>query len=252
MSKLIIANWKSNPDSSGNAALLAAKIEKEISSVRGVEAVIAPPYHFFSEVKNNIRKAQLGAQNMFWENVGPFTGEISWRHLRQLKIKYVIVGHSERRRLLGETGEMINKKVIAALENGLHPVLCVGEQTRDAEDDSSVKDALSVALSGVKRNWLKNLVVAYEPVWAISTTPDSKPDTPANAFRAGIHIRKIITSLFDAKSAQQARIIYGGSVNSKNIWRFLGEGKMQGALVGASSLKPEEFAEIVAIAAKTK
>jgi len=254
MSKLlIVANWKANPDAPGRAAILASKVEKEIKSIRGVDVVLAPAHLHLIPVKNVLKKAKLGAQNMFWGGCGPYTGEVSWHHLKHLKIKYVIIGHSERRANLGETDEMVNKKIKAALDNGFTPILCVGERQRHEEEISpEIEEQLRSALFGVKSSLLKGLVVAYEPVWAISTNPGAKPDTSANAFRVQIHIRKIISSLYGAKVARAVRVIYGGSVNAKNIAGFLSEGKMQGALVGGASLRPEEFGEIVRIAASLR
>lgn len=243
---LIAANWKANPDSPGRAVLLAQKIEKALVRAKNAEVVIAPPHPFLAQVGAVLKKARLGAQNMFWEDTGPYTGEISWRQLKHLKVEYVIIGHSERKFYLGETDEMINKKVRAALENGLKPILCVGESERHGNDiPSVVGEQLKNALAGVKKNFLKNLTVVYEPVWAISTTPRARPDTPDNAFRAKLYIKKVIAGIFGKNSAERVRIIYGGSVNPQNIGGFIKDGQMDGALVGGASLKPDEFAKIV-------
>ncbi len=243
---IIIANWKSNPDAPGRAAILAHGIEEGIQGLRGVEVVIAPPFPYLLPISNVIKKAKLGSQNMFWEDVGPYTGEVSWHHLRHIKANFVIIGHSERRRYCGETDSMINKKVKAALENGLTPILCIGENERvDNDIPAVVGEQLRHALAQVKKSHLKNLIVAYEPVWAISTTVGAVSDTPDNAFRALVYIRKILADLYGRKLADLVRVIYGGSVNAKNIESFLLEGKMQGALVGGASLDPKEFVEII-------
>ncbi len=244
---LIIANWKANPDSPGRAVSLARSIECGIARYRNVEVVIAPPYPFLLPVARVLRKSKLGAQDTSWHDTGPFTGEVSWHHLKHMGVKYVIVGHSERKIYFGESDSMINKKVQVLLQHGLIPILCIGERERGGgEIPIMVGEQLKKALAGVRRNFIKNLVVAYEPIWAISTMPDARPDTPDNAFRAMVYIRRVISNLYDRKTADLVRVIYGGSVKSKNISLFLKEGRMEGALVGGASLKAQEFAEIVA------
>ncbi len=243
---LIIANWKANPDALGRAVMLARKIERALPSSRLVKVVVAPPFPFLSAVGAVLKKAQLGAQDAFWEDVGPYTGEVSWHQLRHLKVIYVIVGHSERRNYHAETDEVIAKKMAALLAHGLKPILCIGEREREGSDIPTVVGTQLIgALAQVKKEWIRNMVIAYEPVWAISTTPDAKPDTPDNAFRASLYIRKILTERFGRTEAARVRIIYGGSVNAENITSFLKEGNMAGALVGGESLKPEAFAAII-------
>lgn len=254
MSKyLIIANWKSNPDSPGRAVLLARKIERGILKYRNIEIVIAPPYPFLAPIAGVLRKAKLGSQNMFWEDIGPFTGEVSWHQLQHLRVLYVIIGHSERKLYLCETDEMINKKIRAALSHGLQPILCVGEEERSGREiPPVVAEQLKNALKGVKKSRLKDLTVAYEPIWAISTRPGARADTPDSAFRAMLFVRKTLSNLYGQKAARDVRVIYGGSVNSQNIGAFLTEGRMQGALVGGASLDPTEFAKIVGICSKAR
>ncbi len=252
MKPLIIANWKCNPDSPRRAVLLAQKIERAIGRARNVEVVIAPPYPFLVQVRRVLKKVKLGAQNVFWEDLGPYTGEVSWRQLKHLGVQYVIIGHSERRRYLEETDEMINKKVLATLDHGLIPVLCVGEWERSGNEiPAVVGEQLKRALKRVEPSRIKNLVVAYEPVWAISTNPGARADTPDSAFRALVYLRRLLASLCSRRAAEAVRIIYGGSVNAQNIYPFLKEGKMQGALVGGASLFPQEFAKIVVRASDT-
>lgn len=250
---LIVANWKANPDSPGRAVLLAEKIERGVYKYRNVEVVIAPSFPFLAPVAKVIKKTKLGAQNVFWGDLGPYTGEVSWHQLKHFGVQYVIVGHSERKLHLGETDDLINKKVRALLEHGMKPILCVGERERGGtEIPPVVGDQLKRALRGAKKNHLKNLTIAYEPVWAISTMPGAKPDMPDNAFRVMVFIRKIIAGLYGSKVAGGVRIIYGGSVNGKNIVPFLSEGKMQGALVGGASLRPGEFINITRQADKMR
>lgn len=243
---LIIANWKSNPDTMRKAVILVRKIESGIGAIKNAEVIIAPPFPYLGAVKTELKKARLGAQNTFWKDIGPYTGEVSWHQLKNLGARYIIVGHSERKFFLGETDDIINKKVCALLQNGLKPILCLGERERTGNEiPALVGDQLKNALKGTEKNIIPNLVVCYEPVWAISTEVGSRPDTPDSAFRAMLYIRKILTDLYGRKIASMVRVIYGGSVNAQNIIPFLKEGKMQGALVGGASLDPKEFVEII-------
>lgn len=241
--KIIIANWKANPDSLKEAVFMAKKIESGLGRLNA-EIVIAPPFTFLDGVSRVLKKAKLGSQDVFWAKSGPYTGEVSINQLKNLGVKYVIVGHSERRMNLGETDEMINKKIMSVLESGLKPVLCIGESERK-DSTFIIKSELQKALKGVKKNLLKNLMVAYEPIWAISTNPGAMADTPDNAFKIKIYIKKIIADLYGREAAESVKIIYGGSVNSSNITGFIREGRMDGALVGGASLKPEEFLKII-------
>lgn len=249
MSKyLIIANWKMNPSHPKDAYILAEKIEagKNIFG-KNVDVVISPPFPYLATAGTVLKKIKLGAQNVFWEKEGAYTGEVSASQLLSLGVSYVIVGHSERRKYLAETDEMVNKKAKSALEHGLFVVLCVGEREQ-GEISPEVRDQLVSALSGIKKQMLKNFMVCYEPIWAISTNKNARPDTPDGAFRASLFIRKVITDIYDRKTADLLRILYGGSVRKDNISLFLTEGKMQGALVGGASLDADEFTEIIKIA----
>ncbi len=248
---LVVANWKMNPDAPGRAAVLANKIERSIASIRGVEVVIAPPFPFLLPVAAVIKRAKLGSQDAYWEDAGAHTGEVSWHQLKHMRVMHVIVGHSERRFMMGETDEMIRHKVAALAENSMTPILCVGERERKSDGIPDIVGAqIEAALTGIKKTYLKNLVIAYEPVWAISTTPNSRPDTPANALRAMMYIRDAVSRLFDRVTGDDVRVIYGGSVTGGNITGFLEEGRMQGALVGGASLDPVEFKKIVTAAAR--
>ena len=250
---LIVGNWKMNPDAPGRAALLAHSIERSLSRIRNVEVVIAPPFPFLLPIAAVVKRAKLGAQNVFWEDTGAYTGEVSWHQLKHLKIGHVIVGHSERKLFLGETDEMIHKKVRVLLENNMTPIVCVGERERHGDDIPEIVGMqLKNAIADIKKGLIKKLVIAYEPIWAISTMPNARPDTPASAFRAAIYIRKVISDICGRAIGDGVRIIYGGSVNAKNISGFLNEGHMQGALVGGVSLDATQFTEIVKIASRSQ
>ncbi len=248
---LIVANWKMNPATLGQALTLAEKTEIIVSRLKAVEVVLAPPYVFIPSVKDVIKKAKMGSQDAFWEESGPYTGQISWRALKNMGVSHVIIGHSERKKYAGETDDAINRKMRALLAGGMKVILCIGEDERvGGEIPRIIEEQLIHALSGVKKDILSGLAIAYEPVWAISTNSGSSPDTPDNAFRTMLYIRKVLSRMYGRKEADNVRVIYGGSVSSRTIKAFLTEGNMQGALVGKASLDPEEFGKIVSIASK--
>lgn len=257
MKKLIIANWKMNPDTPEAAVRLVRAVLRQFKTAepQNVEAVVAPPYPFLPAVGRALGGGiKLGAQDIFWEARGAYTGEISGGQLAALGVEYVLIGHSERRIHLGETDLMVQKKIRAAFAADLTAVLCVGERERQGADiPSVVGEELAAGLAGVKKDAVKNLVIAYEPVWAISTTPGAAgADTPDSAFRARLYIEKTLKNLYGVRAAARVRIIYGGSVRAANAASFLGEGQMDGLLVGGASLEDEEFGAIAAAAAKFK
>jgi len=237
MKKLIVANWKMNPQTEQQAIRLARAEDQ-----KGV--VICPPFPFLDGVKGKLKKADLGAQDLFWEDPptggGPYTGEVSVLMLKRLGARYVIIGHSERRRWLGETDEMINRKVVSAARGGLKVILCVGEPL------SVRKKGLYAAKQFVKSQLRKNLksvrspvIIAYEPIWAIGT---GKPDRPEDTLTMVRFIKGVAGS--------SCRVLYGGSVTSQNVKSFLCYKEMYGALVGGASLKAQEFRKIITIVKK--
>ncbi len=245
---LIIANWKMNPATYEEAEGLVSNLLSAITKNKKTKVVLCPPFVWLNDLSRKYKKSiSFGAQDVFWADEGAFTGEISAPMLKSSGVDYVIIGHSERKIYLGETDAMFSQKLKAALGVGLTPILCVGERERGEDDEipSVVAEQLKKALEGVNKNQLKKVVIAYEPVWAISTTPGSKPDTPDNAFRASIFIRKVLADFYGRKAAGEIKIIYGGSVNSGNIAAFIKEGKMEGVLVGGASLDSAEFIGIV-------
>ena len=234
--KLLIANWKMNPQTEQQAIRLARAEDQ-----KGI--VICPPFPFLDGVKGKLKKAELGAQDLFWEDPpggGPYTGEVSVLMLKRLGARYVIIGHSERRRWLGETDEMINRKVLSAARGGLKVILCVGEPL------SVRKKGLNAAKQFVKSQLRKNLksvrspvIVAYEPIWAIGT---GKPDHPEDTLKMVRFIREV--------AGFSRRVLYGGSVTSQNVKSFLCYKEIYGALVGGASLKAQEFRKIITIVKK--
>jgi triosephosphate isomerase len=247
--KIIIANWKMNPSSEKEADKLLSEVAKFIPSSKDTEIVVCPPFLYLGKLKKNPRKISLGAQNSASAEKGAFTGEVSATMLHNLNVKYVILGHSERR-AMGESNIEINKKIRMAISSGLLPVLCVGEESRDAEHGyfAVVKKQIEECLKGISKALISKIIIAYEPVWAISTTVDRRDATPADSMEMVIFIRKIISDISSPKLAQTMRIIYGGSVNDSDAESFLRDGGVEGLLVGRASLDPKKFAKIVTIA----
>ena len=245
--KIIAANWKMNM-TIGEAESFLKDFRLEIEEVTGVEIVIAPPFTALpklSELLGGSQKVRLGAQNFYFEKSGAYTGEISAAMLRDLFVRYVIIGHSERRQIFGETDSFINKKVLAAHASELKPILCVGEtlEEREAGKEKQVLETqLRGGLAGVTAEQLVETVIAYEPVWAIGT---GKTATSAQAQDAHAHVRAVLAELTDAATADKVRIQYGGSVKPANAVELLSQPDIDGALVGGASLEARGFAEIV-------
>ncbi len=242
MKILIVANWKLNPTSQKDALHLFGAIKKSISKnlqVKNIEVVICPPFVYLPLFKG----LTLGAQNVFYKEKGAFTGEVSPQMLKDLKVKYVILGHSEVRKYLNETDEIINKKIKAVLDTGLNPILCVGE--KEGEDKVVVlQQQITEGLKGILnlKSKILNLVIAYEPVWAIGTGKNCSIDETMSSI---IFIRSIIAKLYNRELATKIKILYGGSVKSENSASYIKEAGANGLLVGGASLDPEEFTKIV-------
>ena len=242
--KLLVGNWKMNPSDLREAKQLLNNIKKDLTKTRfkDVEVVICAPFVWLSDLSKNLsKKIKLGAQNLFWERQGAYTGEISGLMLKNLGCQYVLIGHSERRVYLNENDSMINKKIIAALSVSLKPILCVGE--KEGEDMSQViKRQLIEGLKNISGSRVENLVIAYEPVWAIGT---GNPCHPDDAMKAALFIRKILSDIYNRKIADKIPIIYGGSTNSKNAKSYIAEAEMDGLLPGGASLNVSEFIEMI-------
>lgn len=244
MKKLyLIANWKMNPTTQAEAKKLVSDVLRGIKSLKAknVEVVFCPPFPYlplFSSV-------HLGAQDVYFEDSGAYTGEVSPKMLKDLGCKYVIVGHSERRQYFGETSETINKKLKAVLKNKMTPILAIGEKDRDGEPNTTwyaiVKQQLTEALDGISAAKMQKIIIAYEPVWAIGTGVAATAD---DALTAKLLIQKTLAQLYSKSLAQKVPVIYGGSTDSKNIAQFVQEAQMNGALVGGSSLKAKEFVQM--------
>jgi len=243
--KIIVANWKMNPSSLSKAKEIFGGVQK-FNKKNSLTVVICPPFPFLGvlSAKNNIA---IGAQNIFGEYEGAFTGEVSAPMLVSLKVSYVILGHSERRKL-GETNESVSKKVAVSLKAGLRPIVCIGEKERDVEGHffNTIKTEILDTLSLVSKKQISKLVLAYEPVWAISTEGKGAM-APADIHETVIFIKKVLTDKY-GKEAKNVKILYGGSIDQNNTKGVLEEGGSDGLLVGKASLKPEIFGKILAAA----
>ena len=247
LKKIIVGNWKMNPLTLKEAEKLFLGVAKGISGIKKTEVVICPPFLYLERLKKFSRKIILGAQNTFFEDVGAFTGEISPEMLYNLGARYVILGHSERR-AMGESNSEINKKIKSSLVSGLRPILCVGESARDLNHEyfNLVKMELEECLIGIPKNSIPKIIIAYEPIWAISSTPDRRDATADDSREMSIFIRKVLSDKFGAE-AIKVRIIYGGSVTEKDAGDFLQNGGVDGLLPGRASLNAKKFGEIVKI-----
>ncbi len=214
-----------------------------------VDIAIAPPFTSIPkavEVCRN-KKLLIGAQNMYFEDKGAFTGEISPKFLKELNVDFVILGHSERKHIFNETNDLIAKKLKKALDEGFIPILCVGETLKEREDEKTetvLKEQIDSAFNNLTPDEAKRVIIAYEPVWAIGT---GKTATPEIARDAHFFIRKRIKELYNSIVAEEIRILYGGSVKPENAKSLLEVDEIDGALIGGASLKPQSFAEIIKI-----
>ncbi len=255
---LIIANWKMNPPHLKEANHLFEAVTREMGKIKGAEVVICPPFAYLKKgdslLVNQTGPVKLGGQDCFWENKGAYTGEVSPAMLKDLGCQYVILGHSERRRYFQETDEMVNRKIKAALKAGLRPVLCIGEEVRDSFDSQGqplnemslvVAEQLEKGLAGLPAARLREVVITYEPVWAISTEAGSLACSPDDAMKAALLIRKTLIKLYNRPVAEKVKIIYGGSVDSRNVADYLKGAGMDGVLVGGASLNASEFIKLV-------
>jgi triosephosphate isomerase len=248
--KFVAGNFKMNMTSSEVAPYLEV-FRQRTEKLDDVDIVIIPPFTAItkaSEILGGAQKIRLGAQNMSPEAKGAYTGEISAPMLRDLFVRYVLVGHSERRRLFGETDELVRRKLVTALASELRPILCVGEtlEERQAGQEKAVLEGqLRGALEGLTPDQISEVIVAYEPVWAIGTGLTA---TPEQAQEAHLFIRDYLGKLAGTSLANKARILYGGSVTPANAKELMSQPDIDGALVGGASLDPRGFAEIVAAA----
>jgi len=251
MKPLIVANWKCSPVTLKEAKQLFNSVARGIKNIKNVETVICPPFIYLpilgvSAFAKGFGGLRLGSQDCFWEEGGAFTGEVSPKMLKDLGVKYVILGHSERRKYQNETDEIINKKLKAALKIGLYPILCVGDKNRESKGGiKEISLQLEEDLRGLENADLSKLAVAYEPIWAISTTKGGVAATIDNVKWAVFYIKNVLAKLFGEDITKKIKIIYGGSVDSENAKGYIKKANFNGLLVGGASLNAKEFIKII-------
>lgn len=246
MRKPIIAgNWKMNNTIKEGLELINAI--KKSSLNENVDALVCVPFTFLSEGKKALEgtNIKLAAQNMYFENSGAYTGEISPVMLKELGVEYVILGHSERRQIFGETDQMINAKVRAALDHEIRPIICVGESLEEREAGQEVEIVTSQvekSLKDIDKEHIENIVIAYEPIWAIGT---GKTASSKDADTMLAYVREKIVSLYGENEGEIIRLQYGGSVKPETIGQLMEEANVDGALVGGASLKANDFTQLI-------
>ena len=242
----IAGNWKMNK-TVGEALDLVRQLKASLLNIEGVEVAVAPPFTALYAVSQELKGTfiRLAAQNLFYEEKGAFTGEISPLMLKEIGCQYAIIGHSERRQFFGETDETVNRRIKAALGQDLKPIFCVGETLKEREEGKTftvIEKQAEGGLRGIGKEEVKNIVMAYEPIWAIGT---GRTATPEQAEEVHRFIRERLERLYSREIAERIRIQYGGSVTPENIKGLISQENIDGALVGGASLKSETFSKIV-------
>ena len=242
----IAGNWKMNKTVAESLDLIR-ELKGAVSGVKGVEVAVAPPFTALYAVHKELEGSsiRLAAQNLYWEEKGAFTGEISPLMLKDAGCQYVIIGHSERRQFFGETDETVNRRIKAALAQGLKVIFCVGETSKEREEGRTfpvIEKQMEGGLKGLDIQKAEDMVIAYEPVWAIGT---GKTATPQQAEEVHRFIRGKIEKLYSREVSEKIRIQYGGSVTPESIKGLMNQPDIDGALVGGSCLKAESFSKIV-------
>lgn len=249
---LIAGNWKMNCGPSDAAELLEGLKEQKGEVSEDVDVLVCPPFVSLSMSVNYLHDTdiQVGAQNIHFEDNGAYTGETSATMLTEAGCSYVIIGHSERRQYFGETDESVNKKTHKAIAHNLGPVVCVGEsleQRKEGIHFDLVKNQVTAAFSGISEVEALDVVVAYEPIWAIGTGETASPE---QAQEMHAYLRSVLTDLYDEETSEGIRILYGGSMKPGNAEELLGQKDVDGGLIGGASLNADSFAEIITIAEK--
>ena len=243
--RIVAGNWKMNKTPS-EARELIETLKPLVGDEKDVDVVFCPPFVDIALAVELVKgtNIKIGAQNMYYEEKGAYTGEVAPEMLKDAGCEYVILGHSERRGYFGETNEQVNKKVLKAIEHGLKPIICVGEKLEQREQgitEDLVRMQVKIAMKDVKKEDAVNCVIAYEPIWAIGT---GRTATNEHAEEVCGAIRKVLAEIFDQETADQIRVQYGGSVNAKNAADLFAMPDIDGGLVGGASLKAD-FADIV-------
>lgn len=256
MKKYIIANWKNHPDTLAQAQEILDFTNDYLDSLgdkKELNLVFCPPLVFIEEVGKILKTshlkhdAELGAQDIAVEDKSALIGEVSGPMLQKLDVQYIIVGHSERRWKLNEPDEVVNKKLKAVLRNEMVPIVCIGELTKDGDFKKFLENQITETFKGLTSDEIGKCIVAYEPVWAISTNPGAHPDTPGSALESIAIIKKILTANYLLSS--DLLFLYGGSVNSANVRSFLEKEEIDGVLVGGASVNKNEFVKLLSVVA---
>lgn len=244
--KIVIANWKMNPETPVEAKKIYTALKRDAGKVRGVDTYVCPPFVFLPELAKQgvTQKVKLGVQDLFYEDSGAHTGQVSPPMVAGYKAKLALLGHSERR-AMGEDSKLIGRKARHVISSGMTAVVCVGERERTQEGDyyRFIKEELEEAITGLKRTDLKKLIIAYEPIWAIGKRAEEALD-PEALYEMVLFIRKVLTERFGRAPAQRVPVLYGGSVKPENATSFVHRGGVDGLLVGGASLNPEQFTSI--------
>jgi triosephosphate isomerase (TIM) len=242
----IAGNWKMNK-TAGEAVELVKQLRVSITGVEGVEVALAPPYTALHAVQKELQGSsiRLAAQNLFWEEKGAYTGEVSPLMLKDVGCEYVIIGHSERRQFFGETDETVNKRIRAAIRQILKPIFCIGETLSEREEGktfSILGRQLEGGLEGIEEKEMGKVVIAYEPIWAIGTGKTASPEQTEEVHQ---FVRQRLEGLYGRGIAEETRIQYGGSVTPENVKGLMSQRDIDGALVGGASLRSDTFSRIV-------
>ncbi len=243
MKKLVVGNWKMNPQSLEEAKELAGAVKRVAGKIRKTQVVLCPPFVYLSPIGSKAGgNLFLGAQDANPLALGSYTGEVSYSQLYQFGVSFVIVGHSERRKM-GETDELVNKKIKSVVAGGMTAIVCVGEPTRDQSGDyfGFIKQQIIFALKDISKKSASRIVIAYEPIWAIGAKESM---SPRDLLETSIFIKKVVSDLYGAFS-DDVRILYGGSVDRVNADSLVRDGGVGGLLIGRESLRESEFVEII-------
>ncbi len=241
--KLVVANWKMNPPSLEEARNLAKDVKRVAKNLKRTNVCIAPPFVYLHSLSTLLKnEIALGAQTAHSETLGAFTGEVSYSELPQFNVRYVIVGHSERRKM-GETDEIINKKIKSVVNDGMNAILCVGESSRDSSGEyyNFIKHQIVSGLKDVSKKAVDNVVIAYEPIWAVGA---KEAMHPRDLHEMSIFIRKVLKDMYGV-FADYVRVLYGGSVDRVNADSLVRDGNVSGLLIGRESLRSRDFIEIL-------
>ena len=244
--KIIVGNWKTNPSSVDEAKKLIKIIRRTSLGLNNTEVVICPPFPFIYPCVSSKSETSfhIGAQSASIDMEGSHTGEVSAKMLRSIGVEYVIVGHSEQR-ARGDTDEIVNKKVLNVIENGMKAIVCFGEKNRDTENGSHfdyIKEQIKNTFANIPKDFAKNIILAYEPIWAIGA---KEAMVPEQVCEMAIFVKKVFADIFDPKQALKTVVLYGGSVNSINAENIVKIGQVDGLLVGRESLNTKGFADLL-------